>query len=144
MSELRASELLDDLCDDMMQYHWLQRAPLPSADAQSSGAAQDRPTAAESSAALDWAWHHKSVANATGPASPELKQRRRELKHFCYKMLEKHEDRLTQFLTAAEMGKGTGAHCTLRVLAFALVRWVVGLAKLRRCQMAGCLWAILM
>ena len=117
MSELRATELLDDLCEDMQQYTWAPEA-LPGADAAGAGAADDTPpepsgkppSMAEvtdkvlAGTQLRWRWQRTSEVDGTAPPSmrapkAEQKQRRKELQAFCYSLLERTEEKLTAYLS---------------------------------------------
>jgi hypothetical protein len=90
VSELRVTELLDDLCEDMNKYSWAMRFPAP------ASATED--------AAL-YTWQRTSLMDKTMPSElkapeGEMKARRRELKHYCYNLVEKHEEALTAYLSS--------------------------------------------
>jgi hypothetical protein len=96
VSELRAVELLDDLCEDMSKYTWT--LGLPSVNPGFvSVAADSRPT---------WSWQLSSTVDSLSPAElqvpeAELKVRKRELKSYCYGVLERTEEGLAKYLSSS-------------------------------------------
>ena len=90
VSELRVTELLDDLCEDMSKYSWALQLPAPKGSLPGS---------------TTYAWHRTSRLDKTMPTElkapdGEMKLRRRELKHYCYSLVETHEDALTAYLSS--------------------------------------------
>jgi hypothetical protein len=163
VSELRAAELLDDLCEDMHLYTWTAH---PDTDALSisepsttessttapSSASSDKaqvmtpselPESDSSAATVDaeestktspspspslvgktvsnlrvkihWRWQRTSAVASTVPpehraSKSELDARRKQLKSFCYGLVERTEERLTTYL-AADAQHHEGASC---------------------------------
>lgn len=90
VSELRVTELLDDLCEDMSKYSWAMRLPAPDG---------------ETDTAKLYAWQRtdrmdKAMPSELKAPEAEMKVRRRELKQYCYSLVEKHEDGLIAYLAS--------------------------------------------
>lgn len=86
MSELRASEILDDLCEDMSKYG-LAKAPQSEADADAAA----------------WEWVLKAAdayANHEKLSGDEAKEMNKRLKNYCYGIIERTEDSLAKYLAS--------------------------------------------
>jgi hypothetical protein len=161
VSELRAAELLDDLCEDMHLYTWTahpdtdalsisEPSTTESSTTEPSSASSDKaqvitpselPESGGSAATVDaeestktspspslvgktvsnlrvkihWRWQRTSAVASTVPpehraSKSELDARRKQLKSFCYGLVERTEERLTTYL-AADAQHHEGASC---------------------------------
>lgn len=86
MSELRASEILDDLCEDMSKYG-LAKAPTSESEAVSAA----------------WEWVLRGAdayGNHEKLTGDEAKAMNKRLKNYCYGIIERTEDSLAKYLAS--------------------------------------------
>ena len=92
VSELRASEILDDLCEDMSNYGLAKPA-----------APEPNDSADEAQAEEEWAWvlkgadSYSSYEKLTGEPAKQMSKR---LKNYCYGVVERSEDFLAKYLAS--------------------------------------------
>lgn len=86
VSELRVTELLDRLCEDMDHFAWASRP---------NQAGEE-----------NWKWRRVNGVQASEviglkhASTAESKTRSKELKNYCYGLIERTEDQLTDYLTS--------------------------------------------
>lgn len=89
VSELRASEILDDLCEDMANYGLAKPASTDTAD--------------EPQVEGEWAWVMKgadSYSSHEKLTGEPAKQMNKRLKNYCYGVVERTEDSLAKYLAS--------------------------------------------
>lgn len=92
VSELRASEILDDLCEDMAHYG-LAKPAMSDSDEPEGGAG----------GTADWAWVLKgsdSYSSQEKLTGEEAKAMNKRLRNYCYGVVERTEDSLAKYLAS--------------------------------------------
>eukprot|EP00892_Ulva_mutabilis_P005253 jgi/Ulvmu1/309/UM001_0313.1 len=92
VSELRASEILDDLCEDMSHYGMTKAAAPETDGADAAG-----------QAVAEWTWLLKgadSYGDLEKLTGEPAKQMSKRLKNYCYGVIERTEDSLAKYLAS--------------------------------------------